>query len=1071
MGCAGSKDAAHGDHHHKPKAQERPPQQRPAPAQPPPQTAAPPQHKPAVPQTPPPLLQEVPQPSPQKAPAAASPILVEELPQTEEISLPTEERVRVVDVPGGGYQIRFSTLSKRGYYPEAPDKANQDSFYVGSSFGGSADDHLFGVYDGHGENGTPCSQFARDKVAENLLRHKLFRADVPQAFHGAFVSANAQLHRSPVDDTMSGTTGIAILLRQRMLYAANVGDSRAVLAERRGNKLVAVDLSNDQTPFRDDECARVRASGARVLTLDQLEGLKNPNVQCWGGEDDDDGDPPRLWVPNGMYPGTAFTRSVGDTVAERIGVTAVPEVLVLPLTEQHPFFVVASDGVFEFLSSQAVVEMVEKYESPYDACKAIVDESYRLWLQFETRTDDITIIVVKIDGLSGPPPVQVKANDYDAVPSTPRVSGVRGPRKAIESGVIASPAARTAGSAEKTAQEQEELEAVLREHVLFNALAPSQLSSLVESMHKVPVDAGDVIFRQGDVADLFYCGDDGEFEVHVSSHEEAVEGLQLGPVVHRYDGSTHPCFGELALLYLSRRECSVRAVSPGALWTLSRAAYHQQQQTHAASFPSQGLRFLRGIPGLAPVTLPQLQQVLSRMEEVELQDGEVLQTSKSGYLEKMLVIVEGALQVTEGSAAADLSTNDGAAAANGSAPLGVGKYLGVAVLHGGRGERVTAVAVGTTRVLALRREEFEEVVGQFGEVAAADSELEASRVALQTAREEDAVGASLDDAQMAQLEWLEPLLEGDFWQVGRAKHKPSGSECSLKKWSVKTVQRLGLQKQALQERALVIQNVGPSPFVPELVATVSGGPSVGLVFNIRLSASLASLLVTPTQPTQQEVLPESVARFVAAEIVLALQFLHKDNVVHRGISPETLYLDNKGHIQMADMRFAKFLLAEGRSFTMCGAPDYLAPELILGTGHGLPVDWWALGVLICVMLSGESPFGSLKDAELQVYMRVLQGKAAIPGAISAQAADLIQQLMRPNPLERLGCTVGGIEAIKSHPWFDGLPWSDLLAHRYAAPPELLQRIAAAQKPFGTLSTGYNVSSQAPPPAAPWFKGW
>lgn len=305
------------------------------------------------------------QPDPPKLKPAAK-----NLPVTEEEGLSVSQQVKTLEVPGGGYSIRYSSLTKRGYYPEAPNKANQDSFCVGATFGGNDSDHLFGVFDGHGENGTPCSQFSRDKVAENLLRHRLFKTDVPQAFHGAFVSANAQLHRAPVDDTMSGTTGIAVLLRNRELYAANVGDSRAVLAERRGKKLVAVDLSNDQTPYRADECARVRACGARVLTLDQLEGLKNPHVQCWGGEEDDDGDPPRLWVPNGMYPGTAFTRSLGDTVAERIGVTAVPEVLVLPLTEAHPFFVVASDGVFEFLSSQAVVDMVRHGAAgPHPACR------------------------------------------------------------------------------------------------------------------------------------------------------------------------------------------------------------------------------------------------------------------------------------------------------------------------------------------------------------------------------------------------------------------------------------------------------------------------------------------------------------------------------------------------------------------------------------------------------------------------------------------------------------------------------------------------------------------------------
>jgi len=163
---------------------------------------------------------------------------------------------------------------------------------------------------------------------------------------------------SEIDDSMSGTTAITVLVIGDTLYVANVGDSRAVLAVRDGNHIVAEDLSSDQTPFRRDEYERVKLCGARVLSVDQVEGLKDPDIQHWGDEESRGGDPPRLWVPNGMYPGTAFTRSIGDSLAETIGVIAIPEVKTVQLTPNHLFFVVASDGIFEFLTSQTVVDMV-----------------------------------------------------------------------------------------------------------------------------------------------------------------------------------------------------------------------------------------------------------------------------------------------------------------------------------------------------------------------------------------------------------------------------------------------------------------------------------------------------------------------------------------------------------------------------------------------------------------------------------------------------------------------------------------------------------------------------------------
>lgn len=151
------------------------------------------------------------------------------------------------------------------------------------------------------------------QVAASLSDDPLLVSMPPAALRRAMLTANADLHKSMIDDTLSGTTACAALLRGAALHVANVGDSRAVLAERRGEALVAVELTHDQTPFREDECQRVRRAGARVLTLDQVEGLKDASTRCWTNEASCDGDPPRLWAPAGTYPGTAFTRSIGDS--------------------------------------------------------------------------------------------------------------------------------------------------------------------------------------------------------------------------------------------------------------------------------------------------------------------------------------------------------------------------------------------------------------------------------------------------------------------------------------------------------------------------------------------------------------------------------------------------------------------------------------------------------------------------------------------------------------------------------------------------------------------------------------
>ncbi|KAG1327787.1 putative protein phosphatase 2C 35 [Cocos nucifera] len=300
------------------------------------------------------------------------------------------------DVPSHHLFLEFSFLSQRGYYPDSPNRENQDALCIKTQLQGNPNLHLFAVFDGHGQFGAQCAAFARDRLVEHLSGDTRLLDDPVESFNSALLAANSELHGSKIDDSMSGTTAIAVLVGGDSLFIANVGDSRAVAGVLNEHRIVAENLSCDQTPFRKDEYERVRQCGARVLSVDQVEGKKDPAIQSWGDEENNEGDPPRLWVQHGMYPGTAFTRSIGDSTAESIGVIAVPEVMTVKITPYHLFFVVASDGVFEFLSSQTVVDMVSRYGDPRDACSAIAAESYKIWLEHEDRTDDITIIVVLI---------------------------------------------------------------------------------------------------------------------------------------------------------------------------------------------------------------------------------------------------------------------------------------------------------------------------------------------------------------------------------------------------------------------------------------------------------------------------------------------------------------------------------------------------------------------------------------------------------------------------------------------------------------------------------------------------
>ncbi|MBA0749599.1 hypothetical protein Gogos_003503, partial [Gossypium gossypioides] len=309
----------------------------------------------------------------------------------------TQRSLEIVHVSSHNFTLQYSILTQLGYYQDTVERENQDSFCIKTQIQCNPNVHVFGVF--VGQYGAQCSNFVNDKLVEILSSDSTLLDDPLKSYTSAFLAKNFELHDSEIDDTMSGTTAITVLVVGDTLYLANDGDSRAVIAVKNGDQILAEDLSMDQTSFRKDEYERVKLCGARVLSIDQVEGFKDPNIQNWGEEENEGGDPPRLWIPNEMYPGTAFTRSVGDSTAEKIGVIADPEISVVKLTPNHLFFVVASDGVFEFLTSRTVVNMVAAYTDPRDACAAIAGESYTLWLENEDRTDDITIIIIQMKAL------------------------------------------------------------------------------------------------------------------------------------------------------------------------------------------------------------------------------------------------------------------------------------------------------------------------------------------------------------------------------------------------------------------------------------------------------------------------------------------------------------------------------------------------------------------------------------------------------------------------------------------------------------------------------------------------
>lgn len=551
------------------------------------------------------------------------------------------DRTRTIET--GGIRMRFAYVSQRGKYPDDPDKPNQDAYCIKHNFANQMEDAFFGVFDGHGKDGHGCAQFTRTHLpalVERFIEKGKAKMNLPQnadltreqthaALTKAHVECNKHLHKNThIDDSLSGTTAISAYIhgKRNRITIANVGDSRAVIGQEvviQGQKsLKALPLSRDQTPYRKDERKRIRKTGARILSLDQLEGLEPIPDESSGSEGDlvlgeeldEGGDPPRVWSPNGDYPGTAFTRSVGDAMAEELGVFAEPELLTREIQPQDKIIVLASDGVFEFLTNQSVIDICAKFSDPLEACRACVAESYELWLQYELRTDDITIICIFVDGVDtsvarrnstlggnsmggkGRQEQAQEAQDaQDEIDTMLPAAGLRPVRKTMtkEKSKAIEKLKKQGASldvapdieidlkslyTEKTAAEKKRIADAIKASVMFRNVTDEQKEMIFGVMESVNVKKGTWVIRQGTVGDRFYIIDEGKFEVRIVPDGEEDDGTG-GHTVHTYEGSVarhaHPCFGELALMYSAPRSASIIANSDGHLWALHRLAFRQ----------------------------------------------------------------------------------------------------------------------------------------------------------------------------------------------------------------------------------------------------------------------------------------------------------------------------------------------------------------------------------------------------------------------------------------------------------------------------------------------------------------
>merc|ERR1719203_65504 len=135
---------------------------------------------------------------------------------------------------------------------------------------------------------------------------------------------------------------------------------------------------------------------------------------------------------------------------------------------------------------------------------------------------------------------------------------------------------------------------------------------------------------------------------------------------------------------------------------------------------------------------------------------------------------------------------------------------------------------------------------------------------------------------------------------------------------------------------------------------------------------------------------EKSTKIYAGCVIEGFEYMHSRDIIYRDLKPENLVLERNGYLKITDFGFAKEV--EGKTFTLCGTPDYLAPEIVTGQGHGKGVDWWTLGILVYEMLASFPPF--YDENTLETYRKIIKCRLKFPRYFSPPARDIIKSLLR-----------------------------------------------------------------------------
>jgi protein kinase A len=578
--------------------------------------------------------------------------------------------------------------------------------------------------------------------------------------------------------------------------------------------------------------------------------------------------------------------------------------------------------------------------------------------------------------------------------------------------------------ANSNSSQKKDVHHVLQKVSFLADLDKLDLDKLSNAFTAVTFPEGGRIIKKFDVGENFYIVQEGTAKVHDIGFGDSTSVEKLL--------KAGDYFGERALVTGDPRSANVTATSTCVCLCLSRETFQQTLgPLKDAIDRAMKKRALMGIPVFADSNLQhfEITRLTEFIVETTFPPGTVLAEKGKPLVQNLYIILSGKVSVVNQDGIVKiLKDADYFGDQNIKDPDGCLSSLSIRVQE-------------MTKCVVLAKCDIEEVLGNIGRLGQPMAQ----------------VNVNIDKSvRFKDLEKKRILGVGTFGQVWLVKHKKTDKVYALKQLDKREIMGHHQVEGVLREKN--IMSSLDHPFVINLVSTFQDESNLFMLIDLVQGGELFSVI----HSERRDGIANGNARFYAACILEALSHLHCRNICYRDLKPENVLIDSWGYTVLVDLGFAKVVL--DKTYTLCGTPEYLAPEIIVSKGHDKGVDYWAYGALCFEMIAGVSPFYTAGSDQVSLFKRIVQAKFVFPeGVVHEQAQDLIKRLLVQRQSERLGCLASGEEDIRNHKWFSVINVDKLLRKQFPTPwvPKIRNALDASH-----FESYHDLENELPPKRKP-----